>query len=284
MKMYDPKRVFMEILGIGNAIRNGEYFVHSEFASVINFYDGSNFVSLVTPEIGNGPFNIVVNFDFSHGGYNSIFIRGELIVLKHKIFYTDSDILYHSKMNYFDNKFQDITKSISYVESEIKRISPKESLSFLLYDSVETSDFSKIEKKYFARAKFASDEILRGDTLNGVEKMKGLGPGLTPSGDDFNSGLLIALNLLQQVQKKDYTYLISSIVEHAAGQNDFSNSFIFQASHGLLSEKFKWLIDAFIRCDKEQISNSLEIISRVGKTSGFDQAVGFLFGIKRFLI
>jgi len=42
-------------------------------------------------------------------------------------------------------------------------------------------------------------KILSGNILLGVGSIKGLGPGLTPAGDDFNSGLLIALNLVEKI-------------------------------------------------------------------------------------
>ena len=50
----------MEAIIIGNRIRQGTYRLHSRFDHAINFTDGHSLVSLVTPDVGAGPVNIVV--------------------------------------------------------------------------------------------------------------------------------------------------------------------------------------------------------------------------------
>ncbi len=50
----------MQILSIGDRVRPGMYRLHSRFRRAINFTDGRRLVSLVTPDIGAGPANIVV--------------------------------------------------------------------------------------------------------------------------------------------------------------------------------------------------------------------------------
>ena len=50
----------MKILSIGDEVREGTYRLHSCFQRAVNFTDGRRLVTLVTPDIGAGPVNIVV--------------------------------------------------------------------------------------------------------------------------------------------------------------------------------------------------------------------------------
>ncbi|MFH0953501.1 MAG: DUF2877 domain-containing protein [Verrucomicrobiota bacterium] len=50
----------MRILSVGDEVREGTYALHSRFSRAVSFTDGKRLVSLVTPEIGPGPLNIVI--------------------------------------------------------------------------------------------------------------------------------------------------------------------------------------------------------------------------------
>ena len=50
----------MTLLSIGDEVREGTYKLHSRFDRAVNFTDGRRLVTLVTPDIGAGPVNIVV--------------------------------------------------------------------------------------------------------------------------------------------------------------------------------------------------------------------------------
>ena len=113
--------------------------------------------------------------------------------------------------------------------------------------------------------------------------MRGLGPGLTPSGDDLISGLLIALNMLQALQLGDYLQEIELIHQTAEGNNPFTNAFLQCAAKGQVNEKFKWSIESLLQGGEYEINRNLNLVLNMGETSGADQAVGFLTGLKRFL-
>ena len=50
----------MMLLSIGDEVREGTYRLHSCFRRAVNFTDGRRLVTLVTPDVGAGPVNIVV--------------------------------------------------------------------------------------------------------------------------------------------------------------------------------------------------------------------------------
>jgi len=96
--------------------------------------------------------------------------------------------------------------------------------------------------------------------------IKGLGPGLTPSGDDFNSGLLIALNVVNNINEKPQRFrktsevcVIGQVYEAAKGKNLFTNSFLSCASKGNLFYKFRKLLSALLHSDTNEIINNTEL-------------------------
>ena len=114
--------------------------------------------------------------------------------------------------------------------------------------------------------------------------IKGLGPGLTPAGDDFNSGILIALNLVEKISHSDMQKSINLVWQEAVSSNLFTNAFLLCASRGLLFNKFRELIDAVLYSDENIIIKNTKSVLSIGETSGADQLVGFLIGMKRFLL
>jgi hypothetical protein len=150
-------------------------------------------------------------------------------------------------------------------------------------DSVRRSEFtSSFELEYVKRIDLGVQEILFGNILKGVGFIKGLGPGLTPAGDDFNSGILIALNLVEKICRWDMQKSIKLVWQEAIGSNLFTNAFLLCASRGLLFNKFRELINAALYLDQNIILNKTESVLSIGETSGADQLVGFLIGMKRF--
>jgi len=70
------------------------------------------------------------------------------------------------------------------------------------------------------------DQVFQGELLTGVSTLKGCGAGLTPAGDDFIAGLLIALNLLQTIHQANFRDIMDAVHKCATGDNPFSNAFL----------------------------------------------------------
>ena len=98
----------------------------------------------------------------------------------------------------------------------------------------------------------------------------GLGPGLTPSGDDFLIGALAALDAL--VQTKTHTTLGRAIVAAAlARTSPLSASFLRAAAAGHVGENLYAMIAALIGGDADAAIAAAE---RIGHTSGWDTLAG----------
>ena len=273
----------MEIMSFGNQIRNGEYKVHSRFSSAINFISGDSFVYVVNESVGAGPVNIVVN-EVIPREIDSLEVGDTHFKFNGVEFNFNPAKCYDSAIDILDYDHDLFVKNLGIVESIVVEKGPEKSLSFLL-ENKNVECRNKFEEECRRIIKEGVDQILYGDIITGVKMIKGLGPGLTPSGDDFNSGLLIAMNVVNRLEEWNpaFAAMTNRVYEAAKGKNLFTNSFLSCAANGYLFYKFRELIRALQFTKVKEIINSTELVMTMGETSGADQLTGFLIGMKRFL-
>ena len=276
----------MEIISIGNQLRRGEYIIHSRFKSAINFISGDNFVFVVNESVGAGPVNIVINGEVPLGA--DLLEVGETHLRLNGIeFGFDYGCRYDSKIDMSSYNNELFTRNLGIVERTVIEKAPEKSLAYLLGGRIEEG-FGSFDKECRRKIRAGAEQILYGDLIGGVRMIKGLGQGLTPSGDDFNSGLLIAMNVVEhrplRFRKTSEVNIIDQVYNAAKGKNLFTNSFLECAASGNLFYKFRELIRALQIANVKEIINSTELVMTMGETSGSDQLTGFLIGMKRFLI
>lgn len=271
----------MKIVSHGNQIRRGKYKLHSKFSSAVNFYSGDSFAFVVDERVGAGPLNIVLSCA-ALDPVRSLEIGNDIFYLNENRIPFKDTVLYDSNIHVGEIDKDSFRQNIQILEKAVAEYSPPKSLAFLIDERRKIEFTSSFEIEYVGRFVNAIGIYLSDDFLTGIKMVKGLGSGLTPGGDDFNSGVLIALNLLQKVTNTGYTRPVDQIYRAAIGKNRFTNAFLKCAARGFVFEKFKQLIQSLVDADKGEIINSTRRVLAMGDTSGADQAVGFLFGLKRF--
>jgi hypothetical protein len=272
----------IEMISYGNQFCSGKYKIHSKFNSAVNFISEDSFVFVVNESVGPGPLNIVIK-GIVPMSVNSLEIEDGCIYINDSKLDFEIDKLYDSLLYLQEFDHNNFILNLGFLENSLKRLSPPHSLAFIL-DHKRRSEFtSSFELEYVKRIDLAVQEILFGNILTGVGLIKGLGPGLTPAGDDFNSGILIALNLIEKICRSDLQPSIKLVFQEAVSSNLFTNAFLLCASRGFLFDKFRELINAVLYSDENCITNKTKSVLSIGETSGADQLVGFLIGMKRFL-
>jgi len=279
----------IEIVSIGDRIFPGEYTLHSRFQRVVNFTDGERLVALVTGEVGRGPVNIVVK-DLDPGLIDVILrIDPGTITINGGAYPFYRRLIFHSQMGTGPVDNQRLRENLGAFEDALLELSPPGSLAFLIDQNREANFTSSFERGFVERVKEGTQTIFGGrdraapdakNILSGVKKIKGLGFGLTPSGDDFIAGLLVALNLIELIDDMNRSKLREEIVEVSRSGNLLSNSFISLAGDGCLFEGFKDLLTSLIEGDKIGIRARTENLLSLGASSGSDMGVGFLLTIK----
>jgi hypothetical protein len=133
----------------------------------------------------------------------------------------------------------------------------------------------------------ALDRIIR-DTLNlgaassndfeDFAQLVGLGPGLTPSGDDLISGALIALATLNLLSARDVVWRAS--YEHLDRTNDISRAHLRTAALGYGAAALHVAIHRTISGSADRIRQALANVSAIGQSSGRDSIAGALVALR----
>ena len=281
----------IEIISIGDRIFPGEYTLHSSFRNVVNLTDGESLVALVTREVGRGPVNIVVE-GLEPGSIETLRIDRETISISGDSYLFDRRLLFHSHPGTGPVDKGHLAKNLGVFDDSLLELSPPKSLAFLVDEKREINFRSSFEKGFTERMKEGvrsiflsgrSSEPAAKNIVSGVKKIKGLGFGLTPSGDDFIAGLLVALNLMERMDQFDRSNLKSEIVSVSLSGNLLSNSFISLAGDGFLFEGFKNLLTSLLEGTEEEVRTATEKLLTLGSSSGSDMGVGFLLTMKIFI-
>jgi len=255
----------IEVISYGDKLENGTYKVHSKFDGVVNCLSENNYLtSVVSEKIGEGPLNIVVkgNINFQ-----------ELVIDNENIFFNQTKTALPKK---YSSKIE--TKVISDLElfkKYLLNLSSDKSLAFLLDPKRDKNFTTSFEKEFIKRMKAAVELLFSSDFIAGVKKIKGLGFGLTPSGDDFLCGILIALNLLEH----DFTNVINTIYQEALGENILSNASLLCARDGSLFHRTKKLVQEI--SNDEKLEEVIKEFLSIGATSSADMGVGLYLGLTR---
>ena len=115
-------------------------------------------------------------------------------------------------------------------------------------------------------------------TQAGVRGLLGLGPGLTPSGDDFLAGLLLALHTDNSAMPASVALPVAANAPAMTGA--ISISMLNQAARGLGSEHCHQLINALIDGQpQDEVLCRTHALIAVGHTSGWDTLAGILLGL-----
>ncbi|MBX3013840.1 MAG: DUF2877 domain-containing protein [Caldilineaceae bacterium] len=115
---------------------------------------------------------------------------------------------------------------------------------------------------------------------NGVIQLAGLGPGLTPAGDDFLVGLLAARHAQHDQRATAIAHYGALIGATAASRTTrLSATWLRHAGQGNFGERWHQLITALNAGPPQPIIQATHRILTTGATSGSDAMYGFLFGL-----
>lgn len=278
------------LVSIGDQVQIGTYQVHSRFKRVVNFISSSTMVSVVTEAIAAGPDNIVVS-GLSLSRINSLMVTNNQVAIDDLVFNYDSCGIYNStissiKFTFID--FERLHENIKWFEQFLLELAHPLSVVGLLgiNEKFGAGRFnSKFEKAFANRMIEGIAKIADGNIVDGVKSIRGLGFGLTPSGDDFITGVLVGINFLQHIyQNQTGCYdLIDKIYNQAIGENVFSNLFLYNAKRGLVVEHVKQLLSNLLNGGKPEIFASVKLMLAVGESSGADFGAGLLFILRNYL-
>jgi len=121
----------------------------------------------------------------------------------------------------------------------------------------------------------ALDRWLAGNALgNEAAQLIGLGPGLTPAGDDYLGGVLVGLRWLGRAAQADSLW--RWLEPRLAGTGPISAAHLRAAAAGQMHEALHQLLDDLAAWEAPDLNPALERLDRVGHTSGWDALAGIV--------
>lgn len=113
-----------------------------------------------------------------------------------------------------------------------------------------------------------------------VAGLIGLGPGLTPSGDDVLCGILVGLHATGRIELAgrlaEAAMREAAMREAAEGTGIISRAHLACACLGLGSEALHEALNALLACNAPALDRALDALARTGHSSGWDGLAGLV--------
>jgi len=116
-----------------------------------------------------------------------------------------------------------------------------------------------------------------------LSTLVGMGPGLTPSGDDFLVGMIAALYALKgksAILEFFLRMLKKEVKGKSHGTNDISRSFLMYSIQGQVSKPLGCLLAALAERNIEEISKYCDQLINYGHSSGVDTLCGVVCALR----
>ena len=147
----------------------------------------------------------------------------------------------------------------------------------------DTKILVQTARKCFPKLLYATGKQQVDKAASALKPLIGLGPGLTPSGDDFIVGYLTGLwsTAGEERSRRNFLSSIGKWLATALNEtNEISRTYINYAIEGEVSEPLAVLARRIAQGENSNcIKESTEAAFQVGSTSGTDGVLGLLLGI-----
>jgi hypothetical protein len=216
-------------------------------------------LSIVTPQIGNGPFNMGIENDVLFSEHfdvqSEIAIHAEQIVMGDLTIDTANAQLWNPRPDWevlYAGR-EDITNRLAKLPMTDYKPNLPDVLLSTLTTSIVSADKNAI--------------------LSAARQLAGLGQGLTPSGDDFMMGAIYAARIIHPPEVS--SVLAREVAETAAPlTTSLSAAWIRSAGKGEAGVLWHELFEALVA--GVEIQKKIDKIMATGETSGADALQGFL--------
>lgn len=241
--------VGMKVWSIGDCVRPGRYTLRTRYSrSILLMGPAHRLLFIVDRSIGPGPLNLVVSRP-------DRFLPGKTYDLTPELEAPRFD----SALPPFDTQLQ--SRLVRVLRANLPRLAPPESLVSLFTPGRNPPRLQAARDALFRRA---IQLITRGERTEGIRLVRGCGEGLTPSGDDFLCGWMLACRLRGQPAQA------RKILPHALGCNKVSNAFLTLSAQGHVHLPMQRLLQA-------PSATRVRVVCAFGHNSGADLLCGLLW-------
>ena len=245
--------------------------VHSVFQKAINIMDEQEILyTILSSEMDEGPMAVHVNeenlsslgigvHDFVQGDENQLTLG--------KITFQVNNIPFYQLPRSEFRPSRYLRSNMEKVRNQLEEMKEVEKSP---YDK----EVNRILHERIASLKLAFMEEEEKGILESSMSLIGLGPGLTPSGDDVLLGILSVLNLKNHRYEK-FRPLFEKVIQSAYEETNILSYYgLRRANDGFIRQDITDFTVAMI--EKENIEQELEKILQIGHSSGQDITYGIM--------
>jgi hypothetical protein len=270
--------------------------VLSVFAGACNLINAQGeVVALVSQRVGNGPLNIVLEGEglLSRGLEAGLPVEGNGRSIRVgealRVSLAGAEVWEPwLEWDGLNANRPGLKENLTVLHDHLIAQASAESLAYLLVAgpaggrSVESA-YRKVARRAIGGLLTALRVGDRQGIAAGAAALAGLGPGLTPAGDDFLLGLMAGLRTWPQFlagKGLSVEEACQAIYRAAAGRtNLLSMALLRSAREGLFSEVWHILLAALRQGEASEVRGAADRVLGFGGTSGADALSGFLFGL-----
>ncbi|HEV8340145.1 MAG TPA: DUF2877 domain-containing protein [bacterium] len=167
------------------------------------------------------------------------------------------------------------------LDAHLRTHVPEDGLSRAVFEATEPPESPLLTEGRGALA-LLRVAITQGDAAGvtrAVTRLAGLGPGLTPSGDDVLAGVLLTLHLWPESARPLGADIVAALMLGTAAPRTgrISRAYLWAARQGHASDAWHELVRALPEAG-DGVAAGADRILQTGETSGADMLAGFLFG------
>jgi Protein of unknown function (DUF2877) len=280
-------------------LRGRKGTVHSVFSRALNLLVGGGMVSLVTGEVGRGPFNVVieasddVRFDeLRVGSGDAVRTTAGRLVVGNGVL----TVALPARADVRRSSFRrlraplDSVANIEVLKGEILAHGKLGGMAGLPLSGGRLKEgparlgpAASAARLPLSRLVEALGEGRLGPVAANALELVGLGPGLTPAADDVLVGLMLAFLMTARAAGWGQEFAAAanaSICSVTDGRtNALSREFLLHAGRGMASERVVRLVERVLFGRMEDVKAAAREVLGMGATSGTDVAFGVVLGV-----
>jgi hypothetical protein len=260
----------------------------SDHPRILHLFDGAcnlineqgEVLSIVTPQIGDGPFNLVVERKIPFT--ERLHLQSRVSIARHHLL-LGGLMIHIASAKVWDARpdWENLYNRKADIGHRLTQLPITNYLNKTGFDmhSKNPSGLLKQHGLWNTQSLISnlSSALANADISNAKEitsRLAGLGPGLTPSGDDYIMGALYAVWIIHPCTVT--SALAHEIANTAAPlTTSLSAAWLKSAGRGEVGILWHGFFDALISKDYKHIEESKNNILAVGETSGADALAGF---------
>lgn len=286
-------------------------YIHSVFCSACNIISNNNkLITLLLSENNIGPMTITIK---SNDSFLKLGLKKDAKVIfdKNSILICDINLkieLWKAKIWQIDCSFnykkvneQQLLRNIRKLEVMIIKYGKNQGVGHLVLNIKDyIDDLDSFDKKSISLNSnysfiinnfldFLKDVI--NNNVNHIDKSAqgiiGFGIGLTPSMDDFVTGLMISLIYLCDYYQldKERAYKLNKMITHSISNRTtiISESMLMHAQYGYVMDDLRKLMISLLSDNEKNMNKKIMDVFAFGSTSGTDMLCGIYIGSKIML-